>query len=424
MLELFKTSVGELLILYRSELTWCVVEIGNVVVYFVSRPILPPTDAMTSALPKLELSAFLAAIFSSSLADVIKTTPRSTILMPRNKGFEHLGTLVSDHLLSSAGKSDLTHVIMHHVVDGVYYSGSLTGVSGKSIPTDDGSDIRLVNGSFTASGGWMDMTSELHLENVITATGVVHELSDVLIPRTVELTVGKLARAAKGSLMVSLLVKAGFEWVLDASDPPAGSPWAEMGLDGKGWTLLCPPDQAFKHLNMTELLGNLERLEEIVGQHLIPTPSRPLPVFTSAEKAKDGKFNRPISLSNEATYSTLLSTNNVYGDIVFRSPKTPDGPLVLGIKGARGTSGQEDWAEVVSWGRATTGEGVGGVIAIDRLLSPYHPSWLVANGKPIGGGVFGVLLICAFFWGVRWVWKMEVDATYEPLDHPSPEEDQ
>ena len=379
---------------------------------------------MTAVLPKLELSTFLASIFSSSLADVIKTTPCSTILMPRNKGFEHLGTLVSDHLLSSGGKSDLTHVIMHHVVDGVYYAESLTSVSGKSIPTDDGSDIRLVNGSFSASGGWPDVTSELHLENVITATGVVHELSEVLIPRTVELTVGKLARAAKGSLMVSLLVKAGFEWVLDASDPPAGSPWAEMGLDGKGWTLLCPSDHAFKHVNMTELLQDTERLKEMVGQHLIPTPLRQPSVFTNGEKSKDEKSNWPISLNNEATYSTLLSPDNAYGDIVVRSPKTPDGRLLLGIKGARGTSGQEDWAEVISWGRTTTGDGVGGVIAINRLLNPYHPSWFVAYRNPICGGIFGVLLICAFFLGVRWVWNKEVDATFEPLYHASEEDDQ
>lgn len=401
------------------------VEIGNIVVYFISRPIVPPADPMTSALPKLELSAFLAAIFSVSLADVIKTMPRSTILMPRNKGFERLGALVSDHLLSSAGKSDLSHVIMHHVVDGVYYSDSLVDASGKSIPTDDGSDIRLVNGSFTGSGGWSDVTSDLHLKNVITSTGVVHELSDVLIPRTVELDVGKLARAAKGSLMVSMVVKAGFDWVLNATAPPDGSPWAKMGLDGKGWTLLCPPDNAFKHLNVTELLGDPEKLREIVGQHLIPPPSRPPSTLVGKGQPKGEKSsNQPIPLLNDATYSTLLSPDNVYGDIVVRSSVTPDKPLVLGIKGARGTSAQEDWAQVYSWGRATTGCGVGGVIAIDRLLTPYHPPWFVEYGNPIGGGIVGVLLILAFFWGVRWVWNKEVDATYEPLDHAAPEEDQ
>ena len=332
--------------------------------------------------------------------------------------------LVSDHLLSSAGKSDLAHVIMHHVVDGVYYSNSLANVSAKSIPTIDGSDLRLVNSSLTASGGWLGMTSDLKLKDLITETGVVHELSDVLIPRTVELDVGKLARAAKGSLMTSMMTKAGFDWVLNATAPPEGSPWAKMGLDGKGWTLLCPPDNAFKHLNMTELLKDTEKLREIVGQHLIPTPSSPSSIFTSAEQAKDGELNRPISLHNDATYSTLISPNNAYGDIVVRSPRTPDGSLVLGIKGARGTSAEEDWANVLSWGRVTTGDGVGGVIAIDRLLTPYEPPWLVEYGQPIGGGIVGVLLICAFFWGVRLVWNKEVDATYEPIDQPAPEEDQ
>lgn len=400
------------------------VEVNNTVIYFITRPIVPPTDALTSVLPKLNLSAFIAAVFSTSLADVLKTTPCSTILMPHNKGFERLGMLVSDHLLSSTGKSDLTHVIMHHVIDGVYYSGTLNNVSKKSIPTHDRSDVRLVNGSLIASGGWPDMSSQLHLKNLITETGVVHEISDVLIPRTVEFDVGKLARAAKGSLMTSMLIKAGFDWVLNATAPPDGSPWAEMGLDGKGWTLLCPSDDAFKHVNTTELLKDTERLKDIVGQHLIPTPSTPSSIFTSAEQAKDIEMNQPISLLNDATYSTLLSPKNAYGDIVVRSPATPGGPLLLGIKGARGTSAQGDWAAVLAWGRATTGDGVGGVIAIDRLLTPYRPPWLVEYGQPIGGGILGVLLICAFFWGVRWVWNREADATYEPLDRVQPEEDQ
>jgi len=400
------------------------VEVNNTVIYLITRPIIPPADALTSVLPELKLSAFLAAIFSTSLADVLNTTPRSTILMPHNKGFERLGMLVSGHLLSSAGKSDLAHVVMHHVIDGVYYSGSLANVSEKSIPTDDGSDVRLVNGSLTASGGWPGVTSDLHLKDVITKTGVVHELSDVLIPRTVELNVGKLARAAKGTLMTSMLVRAGFDWVLNATAPPEGSPWAEMGLDGKGWTLLCPPDDAFKHVNVTELLKDTEGLRKIVGQHLIPTPSSPSSIFTSAERAKDDVMNRPISLRNDATYSTLLSPNSAYGDIVVRSSATPGGPLVLGIKGARGTSAEEDWANVLSWGRATTGDGVGGVITIDRLLTPYRPSWFVEYGEPIGGGVLGMVFIGAFFWGVRWLWNREADATYEPLDQVEPEEDQ
>ena len=190
--------------------------------------------------------------------------------------------------------------------------------------------------------------------------------------------------------MTSMVVKAGFYWVLNATAPPEGSPWAEMGLDRKRWTLLCPPDDVFKHVNVTELLKDTEGLREIVGQHLIPTPSSPSSIFTSAEQARDDDMNRPISLRNDATYSTLLSPNSAYGDIVVRSSATPGGPLVLGIKGARGTSAEEDWANVLSWGRATTGDDVGGVIAIDRLFTPYHPSWFVEYGQPIGSGVLGM----------------------------------
>jgi len=173
---------------------------------------------------------------------------------------------------------------------------------------------------------------------------------------------------------------------------------------------------------MTELLKDTEMLKKIVGQHLIPTPSSP--IFTNAKPPRNDDSSRPISFEDDATYSTLISPNNAYGDIIVRSSATPGGPPVLGIKGARGTSGQGDWATVLSWGRVTTGDGVGGVIAIDRLLTPYEPPWLVEYGQPIGGGVFGVLLIGAFFWVVRRVWNREVDATYEPLDQAEPEEDQ
>ncbi|TFY65143.1 hypothetical protein EVJ58_g2169, partial [Rhodofomes roseus] len=67
------------------------VEINNTLIYFVSRPLVPPADALQTALPELELSSFLAAIFSTSLAERLKTTPRTTLLMPPNSAFKRLG---------------------------------------------------------------------------------------------------------------------------------------------------------------------------------------------------------------------------------------------------------------------------------------------------------------------------------------------
>lgn len=254
------------------------------------------------------------------------------------------------------------------------------------------------------------MTSQLKLRNLLTDTGVVHEMIDVLMPRTVNLTVGKLAKAAKGTTMTTILIKAGLDWVLNATAPPEGSPWAKQGLDGVGWTLLCPPDEAFKHFNLTALYSDVDQLLNIASQHLIPTPSGPKATIGIMEVVNN---NRPISLVDEVTYTTLLSPDSAYGDIVIRDT---DGQLVLGIKGARGTNGRGDWAAILSWGRVTSGNGAGGVIAIDRVLLPYEPPFWIAYGQPIGAGILGVIVICLFFAGVRALWTREVDATYEPID--------
>jgi solute carrier family 25 carnitine/acylcarnitine transporter 20/29 len=376
------------------------VEVNNTLIYFISRPIMPPVDPLQAALPSLNLSSFLAAVFSTALADTLKTTPRTTILIPHNSAFERLGMLVSDHLLAASSKSDLLHVILHHTIDGVHYAQSLRNVTGQSFPTVDGSDLRISNRTVTSSGGWSGMNTELKLRNLLTNTGVVHELSDILIPRSVDLTVGKLAKAAKGTTMTTMLSKAGFDWVLNATAPPEGSPWANHGLDGAGWTLLCPPDDALKRLNLIALYQDVDRLREIVSQHLIPAASKSWAPAAGIMEIVNN--NRPLSLANGATYTTLLSSKSVYGDILIRES---EGSLVLGIKGARGTDGRGDWAKVISWGRTTTGNGVGGVIAIDRMLVPYSPPWWVEYGQPIGGGIIGTILIGLFFLGVRAVWN-------------------
>ncbi|KAG1715999.1 hypothetical protein ID866_1164 [Astraeus odoratus] len=396
------------------------VEFDKTVIYFISRPLEPPVDPLQTALPTLDLSSFLAAVFSTSLADVIKKTPRTTFLIPRNTAFKRLGHLVSDHLLAASSKTDLENVILHHVIDSVQYSKSLVNGSQRTFATLEGSDLqleRLENGSVTirASGGWAGMKGALYPKNTLTETGVIHEVSDLMIPRTVELNVGKLVKAAKATTMANLLMKAGFDWVVNGTAPPEDSEWAGKGLEGVSWTVLCPTDDAFKKFNLTRLLSNPEVLRSIVSQHLIPTPpASPATGHVGILESIDN--NRPLPLNDLGTYSTLLSPSSAYGDVVFRAldDKT-DSEYMVGIKNARGTEGKADWARVLSWGRTTTGGGDGGVIQVDRLLMPYHPPWWVEYGAPSFVGVVGVIAICLFFYGVYTVWNKEPEATYEPV---------
>jgi solute carrier family 25 carnitine/acylcarnitine transporter 20/29 len=327
--------------------------------------------------------------------------------------------LVSAHLLGSSSKQDLEKVLLHHALNTVEYAEYLKNGSQHTFATLEGSDLqfeRLKNGSLyvSPSGGWAGMQAEVYLQDRLTKTGVIHELSDILIPRSVNLTIGKLVKAAKGSTMASMAVKAGFEWVLNGTAPPEGSPWADAGLSGAGWTLLCPTDNAFKDLNLTQLYADTDGLQSIVSQHLIPSVPLQRNSFLSDNDALYN--NRPLPLDESPTYSTLLSTTSVYGDLAFRWRDDPETKgYVVGIKGARGTDGNADWARVLSWGRSTNAGG-GGVIQIDRLLRPYNPPWWIAYGAPTGVGIVGFILICLFFYGVRIVWKRDTtEATYEPV---------
>ena len=337
------------------------------------------------------------------------------------------------HLLASTSKVDLENVIQHHVINSVEYQEALVEGSQRTYGTLEGSDLHVQRNSkgkdnitviLSPSGGWPDMHSVLYPRDTLTQTGVIHEVSDIMIPRSVNLTIGKLMRAAKGNTMISLVTKAGLEWVLNGTAPPEGSPWADMGMDSAGWTLLCPTDEAFKGLNLTELYANPEMIRDIVLQHLIPVqkPSHSPPENNLLDT---GTENQPLVMDDAASYTTLLSSasESLYAGLVFRVLEGQG--IVVGVKGARGADGKNDWAHVTAWGRTTTGGGVGGVIQIDRPLLPYYPSPWVKYGGPIAVLVGGIVLICAFFYGVRIVWKRDTtEATYEPIGGFGQEEEE
>ncbi|KAG6862441.1 hypothetical protein C0995_011881 [Termitomyces sp. Mi166 len=395
------------------------IKVNNTLLYFISRPIVPPIDPLQTALPFLDLSAFLAAIFSTSQAEILRKAPHTSLFIPHNSAFKRLGLLVSAHLLSTSAKQDLENVLLHHALNTIEYAQSLRNGSQRTFSTLEGSDVRfdrLNNGSLyvSPSGGWTGMQSELFIKDLLTNTGVVHELSDILIPRSVNLTIGKLVKAAQGSTMASIAVKAGFEWMLNGTAPPEGFPWADEALPGVGWTLLCPTDNAFKDVNLTQLYADPDALRAIVAQHLIP--ARPLEDESLIYDADALYNNQPLPLDDSPTYNTLLSSKSAYGDLVFRWRDDPESKgYIVGIKGARGTDGSADWARVLSWGRSTTAGG-GGVIQIDRLLQPYYPPWWISYGAPAAVGIGGCTLICLFFYGVRLVWQRDTaEATYEPI---------
>jgi solute carrier family 25 (mitochondrial carnitine/acylcarnitine transporter), member 20/29 len=423
------------------------VEIDNTLIYLVSRPLTPPGDVLTAVLPSIDLSTYLAAVFSTSLAETVKNLPRTTFLVPNNKAWAKMG-LVATYLLMGTSKKELESVVLHHILDSIQYLSALRNGTERTFRTFEGTDIGIsrhrhddgeVEVVVTGSGGWDGLHAKLdpsNKANTLTETGVAHEIDTLMIPRSVEINLGKLVKAAGGGTMASLVTRAGFEWVLNGTAPPEDSEYSKLG-DGVGWTLLVPRDEAWRDVNLTALWDDGHAIRELVTQHLIPT----FPPSSGGDKdGKGGKKPRkpshlvmdadentmPLDM-NGANHVTARSSFSSYGEISFIDKGDH---FVVGITGARGTHAEEDWATIMSWGRSTVSAGPtgeygarGGVIKIDRVLKPYTPKWWVRFGPPIAGGVVGLGILGAVGYTVRWLYKRrESEPTYEPVGRDEEED--
>ncbi|KAG8835969.1 hypothetical protein FRC17_010938 [Serendipita sp. 399] len=424
------------------------IEIDRSLIYFISRPLAPPGDVLSAALPSLDLSTYIAAVFSTSLAETVKNLPRTTFLIPTNKAWEKLG-LVTSYLLMSSSKKDLESVVLHHTLDSIEYLSALRNGTDRTFRTIEGTDVGVsrqendggqVDVIVTGSGGWDGLRAKLDLKskvNTLTETGVLHQIDTLMIPRSVQITLGKLVRGAGGGTMASLVTRAGLEWVLNGTAPPEDSEYAKLG-DGVGWTLLVPRDEAWKAVNLTALWEDPKAVRNLVTQHLVPTfpPSKDdkRDRNKGGKRKKDGvgalvnadENNMPLNMNGE-THVTARSSFSSYGQISFHDKGDH---FVVGITGARGTGAEEDWARVMSWGRSTTSTGKrgqfsakGGVVQIDRVLLPYTPKWWIQYGPPAIGVSAVVLVIVALGFTARWLYKRrESEPTYEPVGRDEEED--
>ena len=115
-------------------------------------------------------------------------------------------------------------------------------------------------------------------------------------------------------------------------------------------------------------------------------------------------------------FSVIVGTVSLVGAVLQTSKATRD--FIVGIKGARGTSGLDDWARVIAWGRSNTGVTGpgGGVVQIDQVLLPYRPAWYVEYGPPVVFAIIGTAGIAGFWFGVAKLWRKDtVEPTYEPV---------
>ncbi|KAL9937901.1 hypothetical protein V8E36_003446 [Tilletia maclaganii] len=448
------------------------VKVGSSLIYLTSAFLTPPSNPIQTAVSSLELSTFVAAVFSAHLDSGLKRAPGITYLVPSNAAFENMG-LVMLYLLSGTKgeqlaavshrlhggsrsrshgeaedddgggggvltpRDELRSVIEFHAVDSIVYlqdfpapprSNRTTGRGGESIPVAwtryptllDGSHVwagRDANGTIRIrrnsppgvsgelrGGGPPAYVSKSHWSgrggggvvalpasgdpllgpddqndailkkgDMLTNTGVIHEISRVELPETLDITIGKLMVGAKAGTMIELVRKAGYGWILNGSTPTNTFDDEDDLLDTEGilnskrsrnkrrkkerrrhkrrhdmfrdekqaYILLCPTDAAFSKFNLTKYVVEEDRqaLKRLVQLHIVPLSADAANKVGGMKEGSYGGLLLPLALDDHLALPSLLDKQlggaSSYGSVAFRRV-----PAAAAATAASAVSGQ------------------------------------------------------------------------------------
>lgn len=297
---------------------------------------------------------------------------------------------------------------------------------------------------------------------------MIHQIDQVELPPSANITISKILRGAKASIMADLLLQANMGWVLSGSQPtpddlsrlgilgwspstpkPSTEPLSDPNAqeESTSFVLLAPTDDAFARVNLTQYIHDERALVDLLKLHILPSQA-PLAADPNVASRSaihtlaPGDDGKPLSISDEVGYLTLLSATSTFGDLAFGDE--PDGLAArVGIKGAKGLEGGvNDWARLVAFGKASprlspevdldgregkvkrgwsngVGRG-GGVVLIGAVLVPYQPGWWIVWGWTILAAVVGgSAALTALGLAGWWLWqkRARVGTDYERLEN-------
>lgn len=157
------------------------VQASNGVIHVIDRVLLP-ADLATLATVNANLSTVVGAVVTANLVDAITYDPSNTDLLtlfaPENNAFT-----VSGLDLGSFSVSDLTNVLLYHVVAGNVRSSAVATGTVPTLNTSASLNIQVAGGLITINPG----TGNVNNAGVVSAdiqgtNGVMHIINRVLVP--------------------------------------------------------------------------------------------------------------------------------------------------------------------------------------------------------------------------------------------------
>jgi basic membrane protein A and related proteins len=141
----------------------------------VSGDMLPTMSEAATANGLTTMAAAVEAAGLTSTADT--STTALTIFAPSEDAFKALPAGDLDALMKKP--SDLTNVLLYHVVSGAHLSSDIVGMGGGDIPTLMGANLTVAvgsDGTITVNG------AKVVQADILTRTGVIHIIDTVLMP--------------------------------------------------------------------------------------------------------------------------------------------------------------------------------------------------------------------------------------------------
>lgn len=321
-----------------------IVTIGNDIIYRISEPLSLPGDILEKLVLDLDYSTFIATLYVSEVVQEIKSTEGLTLFVPTNDAFQKLG-LVAKYLVHPTAKSLLQTVLRNHAISNrLLYYDDMQNTSIHTLANETLSVQQNESGIVTIG----DSSASLLNTNTLVSNGVVHKLSQVLMPTQVEITNQHLLVGIESNTMLQILERAN---LLDV-------------INQENMVVLAPSDKAFSRIDLDTLFSNQVELERVAKLHIIPREWQDRWIAQSPSHDK-------------SEYPTLLSDDD---KVTIR--ENEKGELWIEVKNGR----ESDRAHVTGLGRVSAG---GGVLAIDTVLVP------VRRG----------------FFGLPWIWSLIVTLT-------------
>lgn len=368
----------------------------NLIIYHIAESLVLPRDPLSRLPVSLDLSTFVAALYASGQDGTIAKAHDITLFAPTNDAFARLG-LLARYLLQPEAKDKLTQVATYHAVRGVFYYSEMKEGEHRETTLSSGAEINLnktkdglfIRGSGAADGSDRTVIGQVMKSDMLTSNGVIHTLDRVQLPSTLEVTNGNLLSVEGTNSFLRLLERCNLaKDVLEHLDPK------------QPFTILAPSDRAFGKNDLAALYDNREALLRIAKLHILPIA---LPLLDPDEASSpsdkyfkpEGKEHKEIGYTG-TDFPTLLGEHNM-----VTISRGVSGGYSVKVKG----SITQESADVINYGRSTTG---GGVIEIDRVLIPKREysyrgmAWWEIVLIVIGSIAAAVFIAVAIYLGWRW----------------------